>query len=85
VDRTTPHEHPDSVMYTLSSFRRRLYSGGQQRDVEIRSGTTAWLAAQQHAGHNIGETSTHVIFSEVKDQSEHSTGASLGPDAGAVG
>jgi hypothetical protein len=27
-DRTTPHEHPDSVMYTLSSFRRQLYSGG---------------------------------------------------------
>jgi hypothetical protein len=26
-DRTTPHEHPNSVMYTLSSFRRRLSSG----------------------------------------------------------
>src|SRR5512135_559417 len=23
-DRTSPHEHPDSVMYTLSSFERRL-------------------------------------------------------------
>ena len=28
-DRTTPHEHPDSVMHTLSSFRRRLSSGDQ--------------------------------------------------------
>ena len=26
-DRTTPHEHPNSVMVTLSSFRRRLYAG----------------------------------------------------------
>jgi len=26
-ERTTPHEHPDSVMYTLSAFRRRLVSG----------------------------------------------------------
>jgi beta-alanine degradation protein BauB len=83
-DRTTPHEHPDSVMYTLSSFRRRLYSGGHQRDVEIQSGTTAWLPAQQHAGHNIGETRTHVIFVELKDRSEHSTGAALGPDTGTV-
>lgn len=23
-DKTKPHAHPDSVMYTLSSFRRRL-------------------------------------------------------------
>jgi hypothetical protein len=23
-DKTAPHRHPDSVMYTLSSFRRRL-------------------------------------------------------------
>lgn len=65
--RTTPHEHPDSVMYTLSSFRRRLYAAdGQSRDVEISSGTTAWLPAQRHAGHNIGDSETHVIFVELK-------------------
>ncbi|MEA2364964.1 MAG: hypothetical protein QOI32_476, partial [Thermoleophilaceae bacterium] len=23
-ERTSPHHHPDSVMYTLSSFKRRL-------------------------------------------------------------
>ena len=32
-DRTTPHRHPDSVMHTLSRFRRRLISGDQHRDV----------------------------------------------------
>jgi hypothetical protein len=64
---TTPHEHPDSVMYTLSSFRRRLYTqSGETRDVEIGAGTTAWLAGQTHAGHNIGDTDTHVIFMELK-------------------
>jgi hypothetical protein len=67
-DRTTPHEHPDSVMYTLSTFRRRLYAAdGQSRDVEIEEGTTGWLPAQRHAGHNIGETGTHVLFVELKD------------------
>ncbi len=66
-DRTTMHTHPDSVMYTLSSFRRRLYGGdGESRDVDIASGTTGWLPAQRHAGHNVGDTDTHVIFVELK-------------------
>jgi hypothetical protein len=49
-DRTTPHEHPDSVMVTLSTFRRRLVHGDQQREVEIVAGGAHWLPAQQHAG-----------------------------------
>ena len=78
-DRTTPHVHPDSVMYTLSSFRRRLYGAdGQTRDVEIAAGTTGWLPAQRHAGHNIGDSDTHVIFVELKRQAAGS-GAGLGP------
>ena len=66
-DRTTPHVHPDSVMYTLSSFRRRLISGEMQREVELESGVAGWLPAQQHYGENIGETPTHVIFVELKN------------------
>ena len=66
-DKTTPHEHPDSIMYTLSSFRRRLVSGNMQREVELGSGTVGWLPAQQHHGENIGETPTHVIFVELKE------------------
>ena len=66
-DRTTLHAHPDSVMYTLSSFRRRLYGAdGESRDVEIAGGTTGWLPAQRHAGHNIGDSETHVLFVELK-------------------
>ena len=77
-DRTTPHSHPDSVMYTLSSFQRRLYAeDGQTRDVELTAGTTAWLPAQTHAGHNIGDSQTHVIFVELKDSA--STAGELGP------
>ena len=79
-DRTTPHEHPDSVMYTLSSFRRRLYSGDVERDVEISAATTSWLPAQQHSGHNIGETPTHVIFVELKGSvAAPPSAAALGP------
>ncbi|NMM22370.1 MAG: cytoplasmic protein [Phycicoccus sp.] len=78
-DRTTPHEHPNSVMVTLSSFRRRLYAGEEQRDVSINAETTSWLPAQQHAGHNIGDTRTHVIFVELKES------AAVPPQSGALG
>jgi hypothetical protein len=83
---TTPHTHPDSVMYTLSSFRRRLHSGDQQRDVEMPAGLAGWLPAQEHAGENIGDTETHVIFVELKEpaptgRADHAVAAPLGPQA----
>jgi len=68
-DRTSPHDHPDSVMYTLTSFRRRLIRGEMQRDVELPAGLTTWLPAQNHAGENIGDTETHSIFVELKEPS----------------
>ena len=76
-DRTTPHEHPDSVMHTLSSFRRRLSSGDQHREVEMAAGLTGWLPAQQHSGENIGDTDTHVLFVELKGST--AGGGALGP------
>lgn len=65
-DRTTPHRHPDSVMVTLSSFRRRLIGGAGEVEVELQSGVTRWLAAQEHSGQNTGETESHAIFIELK-------------------
>ena len=83
-DRTTQHAHPDSVMHTLSTFRRRLYAAdGTTRDVEIEAGTTGWLPAQQHAGHNIGDTETHVLFVELKEGAPSSTGG-LGPSGAGI-
>lgn len=76
---TTPHAHPDSVMYTLSSFRRRLVQGEVQREVEIEAGTVGWLPAQQHHGENIGETPTHAIFVELKNSTDLTTEAEIGP------
>ena len=81
-DRTTPHQHPDSVMYTLSSFQRRLVSGDAEREVAMESGTVGWLPAQHHHGENIGETPTHVLFVELKEPTGERAGGpatSLGP------
>jgi hypothetical protein len=66
-ESTTPHNHPDSVMITLSSFSRRLHSGDRQVDVDIPAHQVRWLDAQEHSGENIGDSQTHVIFVELKE------------------
>lgn len=76
-DKAVPHDHPDSVMYTLTSFSRRLVSGDQQRDVELEAGQARWLGAQEHGGENIGDTETHVIFVELKEPAP--AGSAEGP------
>lgn len=82
-DRTTPHAHPDSVMVTLSSFRRRLIAGGREADIELTAGVVRWLDAQEHVGENIGSTDTHVIFVELREPSPDTSRSdpSLGPAA----
>ena len=81
-DETSPHEHPDSVMYTLSNFDRCLIgTGGESRDVTLEQGEVRWLDAQTHSGRNTGETPTHVLFVELKEPVPSATEhrASLGP------
>jgi hypothetical protein len=65
-DMTRPHRHPDSVMYTLSAFRRRLHAKHDTRDVVMAPGAVHWLPSQVHAGENTGTTGTHVLFVELK-------------------
>jgi hypothetical protein len=66
-DKTQPHGHPDTVMYTLTSFRRRLSVGDRELEVQLPAGQARWLSAQEHAGENIGDSSTHALFIELKE------------------
>ncbi|QUY62066.1 cupin domain-containing protein [Gulosibacter molinativorax] len=87
-DATTPHDHPDSVMITLSSFSRRLKSGDRQVELEIPAEQVRWLDAQEHSGENTGSTDTRVIFVELKEpkgDSAVSAGADAPADAGPSG
>ncbi|WP_405089833.1 cytoplasmic protein [Micromonospora sp. NBC_01392] len=80
--RTHPHRHPDTVMYPVTSFQRRITAGGRQVEVDIPAGGVRWVAAQEHAGENIGETVTHAIFVELKEPAPSGTsGSPLGPSA----
>jgi hypothetical protein len=77
-DETTPHRHPDSVMVTLSAFKRRISSGGRQVEVELTPGEVRWVGAQEHVGENTGATDTHSIFIELKG-GESTMDGTLGP------
>lgn len=79
---TRPHNHPDSVMYTLSAFERRLVAAdGQSRDVSLEAGEIRWLDAQVHSGENVGGSPTHVLFVELKEprRPTDSSRPTLGP------
>ncbi|MGW4366417.1 cupin domain-containing protein [Nocardia takedensis] len=78
-DRTLPHTHPDSVLYPLASFRRRISSGGQQVEVELTAGQIRWVSAQEHAGENIGDTDSHALFIELKEPAPTPAPSALGP------
>jgi hypothetical protein len=77
--KTHPHLHPDSVMYTLTSFRRRISDGDRHVDVEIPAGTVRWVGAQAHSGQNTGDTETHSIFVELKEPCSSISDTMLGP------
>ncbi len=78
--KTSPHEHPDSVMLTLSSFDRRLVAGnGESRDATLEQGQVRWLDAQTHSGENIGTSPTHVVFVELKEGVPSTDASVLGP------
>jgi hypothetical protein len=62
-----PHDHPDSVMVTLSAFERRLTSGDRTVDVTMPAHVARWLDAQNHSGLNTGTADTHCIFVELKE------------------
>lgn len=82
-DETTPHRHPDSVMVTLTSFSRRLGSGGRTRDVTLAAEEAVWIPAQSHTGRNTGDTPTHTIIVELKGGgADPSDADALGPVRG---
>jgi hypothetical protein len=81
-DATHEHSHPDSVMVTLSSFRRVITAGGHDVDVALEAHQVRWLDAQRHRGRNVGDTDSHSIFIELKETGGATTSAArLGPSA----
>jgi beta-alanine degradation protein BauB len=67
-DRTKQHRHPDFVLYTLSTFKRRLTLGdGRVVERSAAPGQTSFSEAHVHTGENVGQTDTHVLMIELKE------------------
>ena len=65
--KTSPHYHPDYVLYALSAFRRRfVLSEGREAVRDVRQGDIVFGQAQSHIGENVGATETHVLIVELK-------------------
>ncbi len=80
-DQTHPHVHPNSLMITLSGFRRQLEVNGTVREVQLEASRSVWLPAQRHTGRNIGTTPTHTMLVELKGPAAGiPTEGMLGPD-----
>jgi beta-alanine degradation protein BauB len=81
-DATHRHAHPDSVMCTLSAFRRVIERDGRRVEVALDAGEVRWLDAQEHKGENVGSTETRSIFVELKEPAPSASRAAsdaLGP------
>lgn len=65
--KTALHRHPDSFLYALGPFRRRLtFADGKTKEVELAAGGFLWVPAQSHIGENVGTTDCDVLLVEPK-------------------
>ena len=70
-DKAEMHSHPDTLMYVLAPFKRKLTLGnGRVVNVEQKQGDVRWMPAQSHSGENTGETETRALFIEFKSDSK---------------
>jgi hypothetical protein len=72
-EKTRQHQHPAFVLYAVSAFKRTIsLPDGKVIMREFKAGDILYSDAQTHVGENIGQTETHVIMVEVKQDAEDS-------------
>ncbi|HWH57069.1 MAG TPA: hypothetical protein VN682_05515 [Terriglobales bacterium] len=68
-DHAKMHIHPERLIYSFTPWKRKFfYPDGRTELAEGKAGEIKWTAPVIHAGENIGETETHNLFIEFKDQ-----------------
>ena len=66
--KTTPHQHPDSLLYYLEPSKRRMtYRDGRELVADRKAGDVIWLPAITHSGENIGTTNSRLLVIELKE------------------
>ncbi len=68
AEKTNQHRHPAFVLYALGPFSRTItLPDGAVLKREFKAGDVLWSDAQTHIGTNVGQTPTHVIMMELKE------------------
>lgn len=66
-EKTHQHRHPAFVLYAIEPFKRTItLPDGKLIVREFKAGEVLWSEAQTHIGENVGQTDTHVIMVELK-------------------
>jgi beta-alanine degradation protein BauB len=60
------HHHPDHVIYAVKGGKAALTTGGKTQEMEIKTGTTIFMDAQDHEMKNIGNTTIDLVVMELK-------------------
>jgi beta-alanine degradation protein BauB len=67
--KTNEHHHPAFVLYALGPFKRAItLPDGKVLSREFKTGDTLWSDEQDHVGANVGDTPTHVVIVELKEE-----------------
>jgi len=65
---THQHRHPAFVLYAFTPFKRSItLPDGKILQRQFKGGDVMWSDAQTHIGTNTGETPTHVLLVEMKN------------------
>lgn len=73
-EKTHQHRHPAFVLYAIEPFKRTItLPDGKVIVREFKAGEVLWSEAQTHIGENVGQTATHVIMVELKQDAPDKT------------
>jgi beta-alanine degradation protein BauB len=65
--KTSPHEHPDTVVVALSDARVRFTGAdGKSVDSPLKSDQAMWAPAEKHSGENLEKAPVDAILVELK-------------------
>jgi len=65
-DKAIMHHHPDHVVHVLKGGKLKLTSDGKTDVLELKTGETIFLKAQNHEATNVGNTELDLLVVELK-------------------
>ena len=66
--KTQQHKHPAFMLYAFTPFKRSItLPDGKILQRQFKEGDVMWSDSQTHIGTNTGETPTHVLLVEMKN------------------